>query len=85
MKLVLSILFIFTLNIVLAQDALDFYNAGISKFEEGNTLGAIKDFNDAKGSATSDYQNHLEKEWLNSLAKKHTIVINEEVLYSIGK
>jgi peptidyl-prolyl cis-trans isomerase SurA len=46
---------------------------------------SIKDFNDAKGSATSDYQNHLEKEWLNSLAKKHTIVINEEVLYSIGK
>ena len=32
---------------VLAQDAISWYNLGIDKFEEGNVLGAIKDFNAA--------------------------------------
>ena len=31
----------------IAQDALGWYNSGIDKFEEGNVLGAIKDFNAA--------------------------------------
>ena len=31
----------------LAQDAISWYNSGIDKFEEGNVLGAIKDFNAA--------------------------------------
>lgn len=44
-----------------------------------------KEFNEAKGAATSDYQNYLEKEWLAELAKKHTIKIYDSVLYSIGK
>lgn len=44
-----------------------------------------KEFNEAKGAATSDYQNYLEKEWLAELTKKHTIKIYDSVLYSIGK
>lgn len=44
-----------------------------------------KEFNEAKGAATSDYQNYLEKAWLEELAKKHTIKVNESVLYSVGK
>lgn len=40
---------------------------------------------EAKGAATSDYQNYLEKEWLTEIAKKHPIVIHEQVLYSLGK
>lgn len=44
-----------------------------------------KEFNEAKGAATSDYQNYLEKEWLTELTKKHTIKIYDSVLYSIGK
>jgi peptidyl-prolyl cis-trans isomerase SurA len=44
-----------------------------------------KEFNEAKGAATSDYQNYLEKEWLAELSKKHTIKVYDTVLYSIGK
>lgn len=44
-----------------------------------------KEFSEAKGAATSDYQNYLEVEWLAELAKKHTVKIYDQVLYSIGK
>ena len=44
-----------------------------------------KAFSESKGAATSDYQNHLEEEWLNELRKKHSIKINSEELYSIGQ
>jgi peptidyl-prolyl cis-trans isomerase SurA len=44
-----------------------------------------KELNEAKGTVTSDYQTYLEKTWLEELAKKHKIVINENVLYSLGK
>ena len=44
-----------------------------------------KELNEAKGTVTSDYQTYLEKTWLEELAKKHKIVINEAVLYSLGK
>jgi peptidyl-prolyl cis-trans isomerase SurA len=44
-----------------------------------------KEFAEAKGAATSDYQNYLEKTWLEELAKKHTVKVNTEVLYSLGK
>lgn len=44
-----------------------------------------KEFNEAKGSITSDYQTHLEKEWLKELKVKHPITINSEALYSVGK
>ena len=46
---------------------------------------AQKEFAEAKGAITSDYQNFLEKNWLEELSKKHTIKVNEEELYSIGK
>lgn len=38
---------------------------------------------EAKGIITSDYQNALEKEWLDDLKKKYPVTINKEVLYSI--
>lgn len=44
-----------------------------------------KEFNEAKGAITSDYQNYLEKEWLKKLEQKHKVVINKEVLYAVGK
>jgi peptidyl-prolyl cis-trans isomerase SurA len=44
-----------------------------------------KEFHEAKGAATSDYQNELERIWLEQLKVKHKIKINEEVLYSLGK
>lgn len=44
-----------------------------------------KELNEAKGTITSDYQAYLEKEWLEELAKKHKVIIHEDVLYSLGK
>jgi len=38
---------------------------------------------DAKGLITSDYQNYLEKVWLEELAKKYTFKINEKIIYSL--
>lgn len=46
---------------------------------------AEKEFNEAKGAVTSDYQNYLEQEWLKELRTKHKIVVNEDVLYNLGK
>ena len=44
-----------------------------------------KEFSEAKGAATSDYQNYLEKTWLEELNKKHALKIYDTVLYSVGK
>jgi len=44
-----------------------------------------KEFNEAKGAATSDYQNFLESNWLESLQKKYKIKVNKKVLYTLGK
>lgn len=38
-----------------------------------------KKLNEAKGIITADYQNFLEKEWLEQLRNKYDISINEEV------
>jgi peptidyl-prolyl cis-trans isomerase SurA len=43
-----------------------------------------KEFQEAKGASTSDYQNYLEQEWLTELRKKHPIVIYDSVLYGLG-
>lgn len=42
-----------------------------------------KTLTEAKGPITSDYQNFLEKEWLDSLKAKYPITVNNDVLYSI--
>lgn len=44
-----------------------------------------KEFSEAKGAVTSDYQNYLEEKWLEELSSKHKIVVNTEVLYNLGK
>lgn len=44
----------------------------------------MKEFSEAKGMATSDYQNFLEASWLESLKNTHTVKVNQEVLYQIG-
>ena len=43
----------------------------------------VKSFNEAKGVVTADYQNHLEKEWLDSLRKKYTVSVDRNVLETI--
>jgi len=44
-----------------------------------------KEFSEAKGATTSDYQNYLEKTWLEELNNKHAVKIYDTVLYSVGK
>lgn len=43
----------------------------------------LKSLNEAKGIVTADYQNYLEKEWLQSLRQKYPFTINKEVLNTI--
>ena len=44
----------------------------------------LKEFSEAKGMATSDYQNYLETTWLESLKSIHSVKVNKDVLYQIG-
>jgi peptidyl-prolyl cis-trans isomerase SurA len=50
-----------------------------------NLPAGNKEFTEAKGSVTSDYQNFLEQQWILELMKKHKIEINQQVLYSVGQ
>ena len=45
----------------------------------------IKDFDSCKGQVTSAYQNQLEKEWLDSLAKKYKVIVNQEIIEQLKK
>ena len=45
----------------------------------------FKNLDEAKGLITADYQNQLEKEWISSLRAKYTVIVNSEVVNSIGK
>lgn len=42
-----------------------------------------KAYNDARGMVTADYQNYLEKQWLEQLKQKYPVVINKDVLSTI--
>ena len=44
-----------------------------------------KQLNEAKGIITSDYQNYLEKIWIDELNRKYTFKINESIIYSLDK
>lgn len=43
-----------------------------------------KSLNEARGYYISNYQDELEKEWIDSLRTKYTVEVNKEVLYSIA-
>lgn len=44
-----------------------------------------KEFTDAKGAATSAYQNYLEEKWISELQTKYKVTINKDALYAVGK
>jgi peptidyl-prolyl cis-trans isomerase SurA len=44
-----------------------------------------KELKEARGEISLAYQNYLEKEWLETLAKKYPIIVKNDVLYSLGK
>ena len=53
-------------------------------FVLGKTLKAPETYLDVKGKATADYQEYLEKRWVENLNKKATVVKNEDVLKTIN-
>ncbi len=70
------------------------WKKGLSKNVETNGQIFIVDVKDilepspkrlteARGMIASEYQNHLEQEWIKELRAKHNIQINKDVLYSI--
>ena len=58
-----------------------------SKFQKVNEIlqPKEKEFAEAKGAITSDYQNYLEQKWINELFAKHKITVNTKNLYAVGK
>lgn len=53
-------------------------------FIHGNKIDPEpKTLNEARGLFISDYQNHLEEEWLKDLRKKHKIKVNKKLLKTI--
>ncbi|HDO27959.1 MAG TPA: hypothetical protein ENH02_07565 [Bacteroidetes bacterium] len=42
-----------------------------------------KELNEARGLATADYQEYLEKEWIKQLKAKYPVVVNQEVLQQL--
>jgi peptidyl-prolyl cis-trans isomerase SurA len=45
----------------------------------------LKNLDESRGPAISDYQNTLEKEWIEGLRKQFTSTVNEGVLNTILK
>ncbi len=64
-------------NVVNASGAVDLY------YIVENTTGKLKTLNDSKGFIVADYQEYLEKDWLNELKKQTPVSINETVFSSI--
>lgn len=52
-------------------------------FLSGKTLKAPETYLDVRGQVTADYQEYLEKLWVEQLNKKANVVINEDVLKTI--
>jgi peptidyl-prolyl cis-trans isomerase SurA len=44
-----------------------------------------KKLSEARGLVTSEYQNFLDKQWVEELRKTQTFKVNTEVLHSIAK
>ncbi|MBI9033865.1 MAG: peptidylprolyl isomerase [Bacteroidales bacterium] len=73
------------------------WKKGLSKktkmIDDKNTFVVIHDvlkaqpkqLNEARGLITADYQNHLEKLWIDQLRAKYPVVVNEDVFKSIKK
>jgi peptidyl-prolyl cis-trans isomerase SurA len=44
---------------------------------------SVKELDECRGLVTADYQNHLEKQWIESLRAKYPVDVNEELLSGI--
>ncbi|NLK15107.1 MAG: hypothetical protein GX311_01780, partial [Bacteroidales bacterium] len=46
---------------------------------------STKDLREVRGLVTAEYQNELEKEWINSLKAKYSVEINKSALDELFK
>ncbi|MBM3456391.1 MAG: hypothetical protein FJX80_14845 [Bacteroidetes bacterium] len=44
-----------------------------------------KELTETKGPVTSDYQNFLEKKWMEEITKNHVIKVYDDILYNLNK
>jgi len=51
----------------------------------GNIVKKPRDFRDVRGQVTTDYQNSLEAEWVESLRKKYPVEVYEDVVKTVNK
>ncbi len=51
----------------------------------GKVLSKPEDYTDVRGIVTADYQEALEKEWVATLRKKYSVVVDESVLETVNK
>ena len=51
----------------------------------GRLIKAPEEYEDVKGLVVSDYQDELEKAWIDTLRKKYPVVINKDVLSTVNK
>lgn len=54
-------------------------------FLSGKVLKAPAEYIDERGKVTSAYQDYLEKQWIEQLRKKYTVVINQDALEELKK
>ena len=50
----------------------------------GEKMKRPKSYKDVRTSVLSDYQDQLEKEWVESLRRKYPVEINEDVLKTVN-
>lgn len=51
----------------------------------GKKLSAPQSYEDVRGLVTADYQDELEKAWVEQLRKKYTVTVNRDVLATVNK
>ena len=74
-------------------DATDWKSGPGTIFKRGNNFGfvyirnlvppQIKTLDETRGMVTSDYQNYLEKQWVDKLRKKYPVQVNEALLKNL--
>ena len=62
-----------------------FYEQIKSQFATGDSLNPYKPFDEVRAVVISQYQDKLEKEWVEELHRKYPVKLNEEVFRSILK
>ena len=60
-------------------------NYPVSFVLQGGLISAPEEVADVKGQVTSDYQDLLEKNWIQELHKKYPVEINKKVLKQLKK